>query len=111
MRFCLLGRCRNCRAPAAGRLCATCLSRRECVKCTRRLCEGLFESAGHTICKTCQRKLDKRYVRVNRSAFGGIVQECALDVGVGDGGDLETFFVNRIEYIRCLLVRSIEQNK
>ena len=107
----LSGRCRNCRTPAVGRLCLTCLSRRECGKCTRRLCEGLFESAGHTICKTCQRKLDKPYVRVNRSAFGGIIQEVALDVGAEDIGDLESFFRNRVDDIRSNLRRSIEQNK
>jgi hypothetical protein len=55
--------------------------------------------------------MDKPNVRVNRSAFGGVLQEFALDVGLEDGGDLGAFFDNRIEYIRCLLVRSIEQNK
>jgi hypothetical protein len=50
-------------------------------------------------------------VRVNRSAFGGIIQEVALDVGAEDIGDLESFFTNRVDDIRSNLRRSIEQNK
>ena len=68
--YCCTGQCRNCRAPAVGRLCITCLSRRDCVQCSHRLYEGLFETAKTKICKACQRKIDKPNVRVNRSACG-----------------------------------------
>ena len=37
-------------------------------------------------------KIDKPNVRVIRSAFGGILQEIALDVSAGDNGDLEMFW-------------------
>ena len=58
-----------------------------------------------------QEETRQALLRVNRSAFGGVLQECALDVGAEDGGNLKSFFVNRVEYIRCLLARSIEQSK
>ena len=63
------------------------------------------------ICKACKRKLDNTGVRVDRTAFGGLLQEVFLDTRAEDIGDLETYPVNRGDEIRTTLRDSVELNK
>jgi hypothetical protein len=75
------------------------------------LCEGLFDSPDTDICKACQRKMNNMGVRVDRSAFGGILQEISLDTRGPDNGDLESYLNNRGDDIRQVLRDSVDLNK
>ena len=87
-----------------GKLCKTCLSRTECIICSRRLRDGSLSTPETYICNAFQRKLDNTGVRVDRTAFG-VLQEVSLGTRAEDNGDLEAYLINRGEEIRATLPR------
>ena len=55
--------------------------------------------------------MDRTGVRVDRSAFGGILQEISLDIRGSDNVDLEMYLVNHGAEIRQVLRDSVDLNK
>jgi len=100
-------RCPNCRVVTSGGLCQQCMDRRQCDRCGRHLCDGLFDGTA-SVCKTCFRK--QNAMHVNQTAFGTISRETHLATTTGDV-DLKSFVKENTPEIRRHVQDGIDKHE